>query len=222
MKGRRASSALLDPGLTLVFSVPSLDFLVRALLHFTLEHPRPLRLVKPSDFEDLRRRRRRIAETGMPRERESQGRKRVGRCQRSESHPVSARELYTARAHLGRVEPAVGAALHDGHAFTRHLVDGNIRVGRLEDARRVLMVSMMEMRILAPSCTSRASFMLPGLFSPPAMAGTPDRGKTRPTKLVPLDKPCLRGREKERDIESRRNALRYPGTPIWYSYAVPC
>lgn len=36
-------------------------------------------------------------------------------------------------AHLCRVEPSIGAPLHDRDAFARHLVDGHARVGRLED-----------------------------------------------------------------------------------------
>jgi hypothetical protein len=41
--------------LTLILSIAPLNLLVFPLLHLPLEHPCPLRLVEPCDFEDLRR-----------------------------------------------------------------------------------------------------------------------------------------------------------------------
>lgn len=51
----------------------------------------------------------------------------------------------TRQTDLSRVEPSIGAPLHDRDAFTRHLIDGDARVGRFEDdvCRRTGRVSVL-------------------------------------------------------------------------------
>lgn len=75
------------------------------LLYFSFEDPRSLGLVEARDFEDL-----------------------------GEYKELEGVKTYTCQStHLRRVQPAIGAPLHDRDTFAGHFIDRDARVGRFED-----------------------------------------------------------------------------------------